>query len=385
MSTSSPRRRWARAMAMVLLLFVAGAVMTVTWLTRSFDASVSTLPYAVVGTAIVWQRPRTSIGWVLLVFAGLWAATFLGLQLVSVAGTEAMALFAAWLSEWTWFPALVSVFVVLPILFPTGRPAGPGWAAVLGVAVGTCVAFIAATTVQARFNPHPTLALDNPWGILAIPDVEAWLLPAAMPLLLLGPTAAVVRYRRSTGVERQQIRWFMYAAVSCGVIFLVNALVDSAIGGTVNVVTEVALAAALSLPPLGVWVAVTRYRLYDIDRLISRTVSYGLLTAFLIGLYVLSVFVLGTVIPVEGDLPVAASTLVVAAAFNPGRRRIQEVVDRHFNRARYNALRLAENFSHRLRLEQDLEGIDADLREAVITTMQPSSYALWLADVRPGD
>lgn len=274
------------------------------------------------------------------------------------------------------------MFVILPILFPTGTPLGRGWSLALWLAISVCVGFVALTSVQAEFSPSEAMTVPNPWALLPLNDVEVLLVPAAIPLLLMGPAAAVVRFRQARGVERQQIRWFMYAGVACGVLFAANAVLDATSGGP-STISEMLVAGSLSLPPIGIWVAITRHRLYDIDRLISRTLSYGLLTALLAGLYVVSIFVLGAVIPVEGDLRVAGSTLLVAAAFNPLRRRIQEGVDRHFNRARYNARRLVETFSHRLRVEHDLEGIRAELEEAVEFTMQPGSCSLWLTGPEP--
>ena len=138
----------------------------------------------------------------------------------------------------------------------------------------------------------------------------------------------------------------------------------------------------LSLPPLGIYIAISRYHLYDIDRLISRTVSYVLLSALLAGLYVASVFLLGAIVPFEGDLPIAGSTLLVAFAFNPLRRRIQGGVDRRFNRARVDAVALVEMFSQRLRALSHLEGIGTELERAVSLTIQPSSLSLW---VRPAE
>lgn len=378
MAGPTGRRRWARGAAVVFLVAVGLLVAGSTWWTDSFGVSWSTLPYAMVGTSIVWQRPRARIGWVLLAFALLWSATFFGAGLAAHATSDRLVLVAAWLSEWTWFPALVSVFVVLPILFPTGMPPGPRWKAVLWFAAVICVGFVVLTSIQARFSPDDSLVVTNPWRLLDIQDAEAWLVPGAVPLLVLGPTAAVIRFRRSQGVERQQIRWFMYAAVACGFMFAANATVDALTRGRAQTLTEAAFVVALSLPPLGIWIAVTRHHLYDIDRLISRTVAYGVLTALLAGLYVLSIFVLGAIIPVEGDLPVAGSTLVVAAVSNPLRRRIQDTVDRRFNRARYDARRFVESFSRRLRVEGDLEAIGAELEGAVAFTMEPTSFSLWL-------
>lgn len=371
--------RLLRTTAGAIPLVVLGAVVVIQVITPSFNLSLSTLPYAVVGAAIVWRRPRAGVGWALLVFALLWSLTFLGSEVAVAAQAPGIVLLAAWLGEWMWLPALVMVFVVLPIVFPTGSPAGPGWRRTLWLAWAVAGIFVLATWTQTRFSPVDGMVVDNPWGLLPLDDVETVMLPIMAPLLIVGPVAAVRRFKTATGVERQQVRWFMYAALACGALFATNSVLD-ALGPVATELGWVLTSIALALPPLAIWVAVSRYNLYAIDRLISRTLSYGLLTALLAGLFAGSVFVFGAVVPFEGDLPVAASTLLVAALFNPLRRRIQDVVDRHFNRARYDAQRLVESFAHRLRAEQDLEGIGTGLNEAVVLTMQPRSYSLWLAD-----
>lgn len=366
----------------LLVLMMAALVATLVAGGGAVDVSVATVVYASVGTAIVWQRPRTTIGWVLIGFALLWSATFFGAEMVQTASSTTAILAGAWLSEWTWFPALVTVFVVLPILFPTGSPLNSRWRMGLWLVVTVCVGFVVLTSIQGRFSPAEGVVVANPWALLEIDDVEVLLVPVAMPILALGPIAAVARYRRSGGVVREQIRWFMYAAVACGAMFALNALVDVyAPEGALGVV-EAVLFVALCLPPIGIYVAISRHHLYDIDRLISRTLSYVLLSALLAGLYVMSVFLLGAILPFEGDLPIAGSTLLVAAVFNPLRRRVQGGVDRRFNRSRVDAVALVEAFSQRLRALSHLEGIGTELERAVSSTMQPSSLSLW---VRPAE
>jgi len=346
------------------------------------DVSVASVSHAVLGTDVVLQRPRRTIGWVLIGLALLWSATFFGTEMVLTGSRSSLTLAGAWLSEWTWFPALVSVFVVLPILFPTGSPLNSRWRMALWLAGAVCVGFVVLPTIQARFSPEEGVVVANPWALLGLNDAESLLVPAAMPILALGPLAAVARYRRSGGVVREQIRWFMYAAVACGVLFALNAVVSTVAPGGALTGVEAVLVVGLSLPPLGIYIAISRYHLYDIDRLISRTLSYVLLSALLAGLYVASVFLLGAIVPFEGDLPIAGSTLLVAFAFNPLRRRIQGGVDRRFNRARVDAAALVETFSQRLRALSHLDGIGIELERAVSSTMQPSSLSLW---VRPAE
>jgi hypothetical protein len=181
----------------------------------------------------------------------------------------------------------------------------------------------------------------------------------------------VLRLRRASGEERQQVKWFVYTVVTVILVFVVSTLM---IGVGV-------LFPLFGLIPISVAVAVLKYRLYDIDRLINRTLVYGLLTAMLIGVYAGLVFLLGRLLdPATGDsaLAVAASTLAVAALFQPARRRVQALVDRRLNRARYDAAQTVERFSARLRNEVDLDALNAELLAVVDQTIQPSSASLWL-------
>jgi hypothetical protein len=226
----------------------------------------------------------------------------------------------------------------------------------------------------------PTLQLPNgrtvanPIGVTSI-DLDAGPLGAVLSGLLLFVLVAsisslIVRFRRSQGVERQQLKWFTYA----GALVLLAPLSNSLLGN-ISYVLLLAL-------PIAVGIAILRYRLYDIDRLINRTLVYGLLTALLGTVYAGAVLVLGQIFGGIGDQPpswaVAGVTLAVAALFQPARRRIQRLVDRRFNRRRYNATRTVEAFSGRLRDEVDLDTLSAELLAVVDQTMQPTQSSLWL-------
>jgi hypothetical protein len=189
-------------------------------------------------------------------------------------------------------------------------------------------------------------------------------------------TSAVVRYRRSVGVERQQLRWFMLGMAGVPPSWAVAGALESstyaAIGGLV-------LAVSLALLPVAVAMAVLRHRLYDIDRIVSRTVSYAILTAVLIGVYALGVLGIGALLPGEpNDLLVAGSTLAVAALFRPLRSRTQRLVDRRFNRARYDTARTVEAFGARLRDEVDADALQSELHEVVRSTFGSSQVGTWL-------
>jgi hypothetical protein len=183
----------------------------------------------------------------------------------------------------------------------------------------------------------------------------------------------VVRFRRSDGVERQQLKWFTYAGALVLLVPLVGVVVPSL--GNAAFVLLIAL-------PIAVGIAILRHRLYDIDRLINRTLIYGLLTTLLAGIYALAVLVLGQLFGGIGAKPpswaVAGATLTMAALFQPARRRIQQVVDRRFNRRKYDAAKTVEAFSVRLRDEVDLDALAAELLAVVDQTMQPTTASLWL-------
>jgi hypothetical protein len=223
----------------------------------------------------------------------------------------------------------------------------------------------------------------NPIGVAGLENPEGSRFGAALiGLLLLSGVAAfgslVLRFRRSRGGERQQLKWFAYAGGLLPLAGLAEFL-PRLVGSLVFTLPIVFL-------PVAAGIAILRYRLYEIDRLINRTLVYGLLTALLVGIYSGSVLVLGQAFGTVGKDPptwvIAAATLAVAALFQPARRRIQAVVDRRFNRRKYHAAKTVEAFSLRLRDEVDLDALSAELLAVVDQTIQPTRASLWL---RPAD
>jgi hypothetical protein len=281
---------------------------------------------------------------------------------------------------WAWYPAqgLMSTFLLL--LFPTGHLPSRRWRPVAWAAGAT----ITGVSLVAAVAPEP---LDeglppNPLGIQQMAAVYEIAGPIAFFILgvlgLASVASLVVGFRRARGEERQQLKWFTYGA---GVLTLLLA-VSAASQALTARVPDLVIAAALAAPPLAIGVAVLRYRLYDIDRIINRTLVYGLLTATLGLAYALVVLVLGQLFGKVGGTPpswaVAGATLTVAALFQPARRRIQQAVDRRFNRRRYDAARIVEAFSTRMRDELDLDALSAELLSVVDRTMQPTVVSLWL-------
>jgi hypothetical protein len=236
-------------------------------------------------------------------------------------------------------------------------------------------------------QPDP-LAPDYHGNPLAVPALARVLVvPAVVGVvmvlvsLLVGAGSLVVRFRRARGTERLQLRWLAYAAALAAGLLLV-ALFSGFLLANDNV-TFASLALGMALLPLATGAAILRYRLYDIDRIISRTLAYGLLTV-LLGLgYAGVVLGLGRLLPQGSSLVVAAATLTAAAVFQPARRRIQQAVDRRFNRHRYDAARTIDRFSTRLRQQVDLNTLTAELLGVVDQTMQPTQASLWLRPHEP--
>lgn len=352
------------------------------------------LVFAFVGTIITSRRPENGVGQVCLLIGLLIGANSLaGEYGVYALLTEPGALpggdIAAWFVNWTWVAYIGLIGTVLVLVFPDGRLPSRRWRPVMAVALVA----MAMAAVSFALAPGPFLSVpwapDNPFGVEGAAVVLEFF---SLGFFLLAATSVaaawsmVIRFRLASGRLRQQIKWFASAAGLFVVLYVGQAfysLVTGTLGSAstdVQRVIQTLVAATFGILAAAVGLAVMRFRLYEIDHVISRTLSYGVVTATLLGVYLLLVFVLGSVLPFEGDLAVAASTLTVAAMFNPLRRRIQATVDRRFNRSRYDALRTVESFSHRLRAELDLQGVVGELQIATLATMQPAIVSMWLRE-----
>jgi hypothetical protein len=281
----------------------------------------------------------------------------------------------AWLGTWVYLPMLALVGVLL-LVFPLGRLEGRRrW-----VAYVTVVAAAVATAIQAVL-PGPMDGfgeLRNPYGIESAESALRAVFTVSVTIAAIAFVTAVVsvfaRLRRARGDERQQLKWFAYAAgllVLCQLPNILPLGLDSSLLGLVLIIV------AFTAVPAAVAVAVLKYRLYDIDRVINRTLVYGALTVTLAGAYLGTVLLVGLAVG-ESGFAVAVSTLAVAALFRPLRARIQAAVDRRFYRRRYDAAHTLEAFGGRLRDEIDLEALGADLRGVVHETVQPAHVSLWL-------
>jgi hypothetical protein len=350
--------------------------------------------FAGVGFLLAAKRPRNAIGWIFLVIAinlalGLALPRYALHAVVTHPGSLPGGVLAAALSQTGWV-ILISGIALLLLLFPNGRLPSRRWWPIVAVAgVGVVATWVGGTT-QPGSLPKPFAAYDNPLGVRGLAGVDhvlfaGWTLMVVA--MVAGAGSLVLRFRRAKGVERQQYKLFTVAAVAFPVVSLgVNAFesvvgADSGLARDADVVFS-ALAALIALfLPISVGIAVLRYRLYEIDRLISRTLVYVASTVVLGAAYVALVLggqALFSSFAGGSNLAIAASTLVVATLFLPVRSRVQRFVDRRFYRRRYDAQRTLEGFGARLREQVDLQTLQADLVGVVGETMQPAHVSLWL-------
>jgi hypothetical protein len=385
------RSTWAAWSMAAIFVVGCGAAVALQVATGSFSPGNMALPLAftgfmVVGAVIVAHRPGNAIGWVFSALGLLAATAWPAIEYATYAyitrpGSVPGAIWAAWYQQQWWIPMLTLVFIATPLLFPTGRLPSTRWRPVAVVAAVTAMALALLTALQPTIQlTDQNYLVDNPIGLARIPDPDTSAVGGILGGLFIGCIVAavislVLRFRRSRGVERQQLKWFTYA----GVLLVVTIPVGDYLPATVSYVLWGLI---IVFVPVAAGLAILRYRLYDIDRLINRTLVYGTLTALLGGVYAVAVLVLGQLFGgVSRDPPswaVAGATLAVAALFQPARRRIQAVVDRRFNRRKYDAARTVEVFTARLREEIDLAALSEELLAVVDQTMEPTQATLWL-------
>jgi hypothetical protein len=356
-------------------------------------------PYAVVGALLAIRRPGNSIGW-LLVAIGC-ALALLNITPIDATAEQFASGTAPWseaviavLSGGATVKAVFLLLFALAVVFPSGRLPGGRWVRILRVvlafAVGLIVLSAFAPTISVTLSGSAqATSVANPiaiaptapiWRLL---DLSALTLPVVI-LMVCGTVSLVVRYRRADGIERQQLRWvvaaiaFLVAAIPGGLVvsLLVPSLGDSGSG-----LAWIGAMVGFPLIPVAAGIAILRYRLYEIDRIISRTIGWAAVTAVLGAVFVTLVLVAQAgLAPVTGSntLAVAAATLVVAALFQPLRRRVQALVDRRFYRSRYDAELIVMAFASRLRDEVDLTTTRLEILAAVDATVRPTSMGLWL-------
>ena len=348
------------------------------------------LTIATFGALILFRQPGNSIGWLFGTTALVIAVAF-PLSAYADIGTRPVhdlpgAHLAAWYDSVAQGPVLFVPIVLLILLFPTGRPLSPRWRPVINLALADACALLLITSV----TPGPLSnfsSVENPLGLpLPIGVLNAALTISYVVLLALiaaGAVSFVLRFRRSRGEERLQLKWFLSAIILLAIVILASPILWTLPGPVWTVALITAIVAVL----LAVGISMLKYRLYEIDLIINRALVYGSLTITLAALYlavVIGIQALFRAVTGQGsDLAVAISTLLIAALFNPWRHRLQRFIDRRFYRQKYDAVRALSSFQSRLRDNVDLEDLSTDLAMVVSQTVQPSSIALWLAPEKP--
>jgi hypothetical protein len=379
--------------ALSLLLFILNLSYPNTHLYEPWlDNTLSAVFYPTVGAIVASRRPENPVGWLLCLYGlgtsiGYFFAEYAIYALLaqpdSLPAGEAMA----WIVSWV-LPILNGLMVFYILLFPTGRLPSRrwrwlGWLTVAFVMVGVILAAFSSGALLGILGP-----IQNPLGIEGFSNIyyKAVLFTMASLLTLAAALAVFIRLRRAIGVERQQIKWFAYAAVatvSAGILaYLIPRVIDTPLWfERVGFALNIAFIPAI---PIAIGIAILRYRLYDIDILINRTLVYGSLTLMLALVFfggVTSTQIVFTALSGQEQLPqlaIVVSTLVIAALFTPLRRRIQSFIDRRFYRRKYDARKTLEAFGSRLRDETDLDALSNDLVGVTRSTMQPEHVGLWI-------
>ncbi|HVM35220.1 MAG TPA: hypothetical protein VM784_07750 [Actinomycetota bacterium] len=348
-------------------------------------AATLALSFSIAGAIVAWRRPGNIIGWLLLVqgISGcLDAFTFeyADYAYFTAPGTVPLASLVSWVSSFAFAPG-AAMFPLLLLLFPTGQLPSPRWRW-LPLTVAFAIALIA---VPQAWSAWPLRGAELAGGETGFEGASAW---ARVGLIALGIcfvsslVALALRFRRAQGDERQQLKWVVFGGAFT---LFAHATASPAtpldLGGPLGELLSVVAFFALPSIPAAIGIAILKYRLYDIDVIVNRTLVYAALTAVLVAAYAAGVLLFRTILdPVTGDndVAIAASTLAVAALFGPARRRIQAFIDHRFYRSRYDAQQTLETFATRLRDELDLDALASEVLTVIGSTMQPAHAGLWL-------
>ena len=364
-------------------------------LTQIAVVDVLLLAYGTVGALIASRRPENKIGWIfcavgLALAVASTASGYADYGLYGGGGVLPAPELAAWFNSWLYILLLFVAPCLLFLLFPDGRPPSRRWRPVVWlVAVAGAGTFFTLAFTPGELDEYDYPGLANPLGIggdvgeilTAIEGPGNGIVPIAV---LVSIASMIVRFRRARGKERLQLKWVVYTAALVAMSFLVSFMLPEQVPRVIQDAVFLLGVAAFAGIPIAAGVAILRYRLYDIDLLINRTLVYGSLTVLLAAVYVGGVAATQTIFRAltgqeqQPQLAIVASTLVIAALFNPLRRRIQAFIDRRFYRRKYNAAKTLEAFSAKLRDETDLDALNAELVGVVRETMQPAHVSLWL-------
>src|SRR5215216_952995 len=371
----------ALTVLLIVLLLRSDTPIYYYWLETSMVA----VGYSIVGAIVANRLPESPIGWLFcaigLIFGvSHFSAEYAAYDLLVPSGSLPAGEAFAWLTSWVWVGGL-GLIVFLDLLFPNGRLPGARW---LWFARLTAIVLLPAA-ILAALSPGLILSstLQNPLGIEGLPNVSRAIEAFMYALIVVGASSMLARLRHAGRIERQQIEWFAYATA----VVISGVILKNIVYPTVGVmwawwVGLVLTTVGVVSSPIAMGIAIFRYRLYQIDLIINRTLVYGSLTATLVAVYLGGVVLLQyafRALTGEGSqLAVVASTLIIAALFIPLRRRIQGFIDRRFYRRKYDARQTLEASSAKLRNQTDLDALSDDLVGVVRETMQPAHVSLWL-------
>lgn len=387
----SSTRWWAvGCFALVTVLYAVGILLTRIAGQQDVLLEVATLaffPFALVGVLIAVKRPGNSIAWLCLGVGLAWGLeqALWGVALYGLAHPGNISSPQTWAAFGNpfWVPGVFLGLTIILLVFPDGRLPSPRWRWFLRTSLVALVVVFLGTFVQPVTSGYGRPKLDNPlapggaFGGWALSVWEAGGIFILLFACVAGSVVSVVvRFRRSAALERKQLKWLAFAGVLCAAAFLPAILLADLFGEAVPLMASLTLAVL----PVSIGIAVTRYRLYEIDRIVSRTVTYLLVVGILALVYAGAVGLITMAVPTESAVAVAGSTLAAAALFNPLRRRVQSWIDKRFHRARYDAERVIEGFTGNLRDGVNPNEVADGWRDIVAETMEPQGIAVWYRD-----
>jgi hypothetical protein len=385
---------WLSGVAMIVLAAVLSEVNPPISTTQAAESALegaiwlsTWVGFGLVGALVVSSRPANRIGWVmcgitLAVGLSLFAGEYSRFALVTEPGSWPLGEPAAWVATWGFLP-VVALVMILVVLYPSGDPSRFGqWI------LRTFLFVTLADALVFAFRPGPVQGdtpPDNPLGIPGARDLldppTEWLSTALAVIAVVAVVDLVIRFRRSSGVERLQFRWFVLAVAAFPVMFLAASFLEDLVLGVEGFDPAVVVFALWGNgTAAAIGIAITRHGLYEIDRVISRTVGYVLAVGVVAAAYLGAVTGLTSILPDQSQLAVAGSTLAAAALFNPVRKRVQRRVDRRFNRSRYDAQRVMDRFAGSLRNQVDSEEVVDGWMGVVAETMEPATAAVWVRE-----
>ena len=343
--------------------------------------------FAFVGALIISRQPRNVIGLLLMLPAFTFAIptdTYLASIPEAPVTISTFLWFAIWFNNWGWVLLIFPILFIL-VLFPTGQPISPRWRVPIYIGIGMMLTMLLLSTFGDELGPNSeSWVTPNPIGFITGEMVERFILPVwliLLPLLTLICAAALfIRFRRAKGVEREQIKWLFFASALFAAVYVPSFFAESYT--TANNIWDILFTVGIMAIPIAIAIAILRYRLYDIDFIIRRTLQYAILTGLLALVYFGSVILLQSLVEnltgTQSPIVIVISTLAIAALFTPLRSRVQDFIDRRFYRKKYDAEQALAQFAATARDEIELDQLTASLFDVVQQTIQPEKTTLWL-------